>query len=107
MDKQKKKTRNYGWILILIILVILVGGVFLVINVVKEGNNFSACVKSLAVENCHDKGMDYFTHDNFVSMDNFYGDEIYECVENPINNYKPFLENYHEYNFEKLEVEKC
>ena len=88
---------------IIALVVFILGGIW-VYSIVQEGNQFSACVKNVAIENCQDKGMEYFTHDNIVSMDDFLYD-TYECKEIGEDKYLP--EHYHEYHFQKSDIEFC
>jgi len=99
----KQKT-NYRWILTLVILFVIIGIAWWIFHAVREGNDFSACLKSVAVENCELKNMEYFSHENAVNIESAIVG-IYECKEIGFDKVLP--ENYHIYNFEKSEVEKC
>lgn len=99
-----KKTKNYRWIITLVLLIVIIGIVLWVFHVVREGNNFSACLKNVAIINCELKGMEYFTHENAVNVESSLLN-TYECKEIGID--KVFPENYHEFEFQKSEVEKC
>jgi hypothetical protein len=88
----------------IIAFVILLLGGWGIYSIVQEGNQFSSCVKNVAIENCQEKGMEYFSHENIVSMDSFLY-QTYECKEIGEDKYLP--EDYHEFDFTKSEIEIC
>ena len=99
------KKRNLGWVLTLIIPILLVGGIWWVYHVVQDGNKFSSCLYSVAVENCELKGMQYSGHQNAVNIESALLN-TYSCKTGYPNN-SDAPKYYNGFPFKESEVKVC